>query len=69
MTTVSAIALLGEIAQLEPIAVGLVTSLIGGLKGKTDAEVLAADSDDWGQIVATAHQAAQGPVVPPVAGS
>jgi hypothetical protein len=61
MTTAAAIALLGEIAQLEPIAVGLVTSLINGLKGKTDAEVLATDANDWGEIVAIAHAAAQPP--------
>ena len=60
MTTAAAIALLGEIATLEPVAVGLVTQLIGGLKGKTDAEILAADADDWASIVTIAHNAAQG---------
>jgi hypothetical protein len=61
MTTTAAIALLGEIAQLEPIAVGLVTSLISGLKGKTDAEILAADASDWAAIVSEAHDAASQP--------
>ena len=65
MTTAAAIALLGEIAQLEPIAVGLVTSLINGLKGKTDAEILATDASDWADIVAIAHSAAQPPASTP----
>jgi hypothetical protein len=56
-----AIAIIGEIAQLEPIAFGLVASLIHGLQGKTDAEVLAADATDWATIVTTAHAAAQPP--------
>lgn len=50
-----AIAIIGEIAQLEPIAFGLVAALVNGLKGKTDAEVLAGDAADWAAIVATAH--------------
>lgn len=54
-----AIAIIGEIAQLEPIAFSLVASLIAGLRGKTDAEVLAADASDWTSIVATAHAEAQ----------
>lgn len=54
-----AIAIIGEIASLEPVAFSLVASLIHGLQGKTDAEVLAADASDWTSIVATAHAEAQ----------
>ncbi len=64
-----AIAIIGEIAQLEPIAFSLVQALIAGLKGKSDADILAADATDWTMIVATAHAAAQitPPSVPPTA--
>jgi hypothetical protein len=55
-----AIAILGEIAQLEPIAFSLVASLVAGLKGKSDADVLAADSTSLAAIIATAHAEAQG---------
>jgi hypothetical protein len=55
----AAIAILGELAQLEPIAFGLVQSLIHGLSGKSDADILAADATDLAAIVATAHAAAQ----------
>lgn len=58
MSAAGAIAILGDIAQLEPIAFGLVQALVSGLKGKSDADVLAADSADWAGIVATAHAAA-----------
>lgn len=54
------IKLLSEAAQLEPVAFGLVMALIGSLKGKSDAEILAGDAQDWASIVATAHQEAQG---------
>jgi hypothetical protein len=54
-----AIAILGEIAALEPIAFDLVAKLVHGLAGKTDAEVLAADASDWTSIIATAHKEAQ----------
>lgn len=50
-----AIAILGELAQLEPIAFDLVAKLIHGLQGKSDAEVLAGDAADWAAIVITAH--------------
>ncbi len=56
-----AIAILGELASLEPIAFSLVTSLIHGLQGKSDADILAADATDWTSIIATAHAAAQPP--------
>jgi hypothetical protein len=56
-----AIAIIGDIAQLEPIAFGLVQALVKGLKGKTDAEILAADATDWSAIVAEAHDAASQP--------
>lgn len=49
------LALVSEALQLEPVAFGMVQSLINGLKGKTDAEVLAGDATDWAAIVATAH--------------
>lgn len=61
------IAIIGEIAQLEPIAFGLVVSLIQGLKGKTDAEILAGDASDWSDIVATAHaESVKATPIPPV---
>jgi hypothetical protein len=56
-----AIAIIGDIAQLEPIAFGLVEALVNGLKGKSDADLLAADSTSLAQIVATAHAAATPP--------
>jgi len=37
------------------VAFNLVAELVHGLQGKSDAEVLAADSSDLAQIVATAH--------------
>lgn len=55
MTPAAILAILSEALQLEPVAFGLVASLISGLKGKTDAEVLAGDASDWAQIVALAH--------------
>jgi len=54
-----AIAIIGEIAALEPIAFSLVQSLVRGLKGKSDADILAADAADWSTIIATAHAEAQ----------
>lgn len=56
-----AIAILGDIAQLEPIAFGLVAALVQGLKGKSDADILAGDAGDWASIITTAHAAAQPP--------
>lgn len=56
-----AIAIIGEIAQLEPIAFALVAKLIHGLQGKSDADVLAADSADLAAIITLAHQEAQTP--------
>ena len=53
-----AIAIIGEIAQLEPIAFGLVASLVSGLKGKSDADILAGDATDLAAIVTAAHAAA-----------
>jgi len=50
-----AIAIIGEIAQLEPIAFGLVMSLVNGLKGKSDADILAGDAGEWTDIIAKAH--------------
>jgi len=41
--------------MLEPIAFNLVLSLVRGLKGKSDADILASDATDWSSIVATAH--------------
>jgi hypothetical protein len=58
-SALGAIAIIGELANLEPIAFQLVQSLIQGLKGKTDEEILAGDSTDWASIVATAHAEAQ----------
>ena len=50
-----AIGIIGDIAQLEPIAFSLVVALVNGLKGKSDAEILASDATDWASIVAQAH--------------
>lgn len=61
-----AIAIIGDIAQLEPIAFGLVVTLINSLKGKSDADLLTADSSELAQIIATAHQAVVGAAPPPV---
>jgi hypothetical protein len=55
-----AIAILGEIASLEPIAFNLVAELVHGLQGKSDAQVLAADSTSLAAIITTAHQEAKG---------
>lgn len=60
MTAAALIALLNELTTLEPIAFGLVTSLIHGLQGQTDAQILAADSSTLTAIIATAHAEAQG---------
>lgn len=62
-----AISIIGDIAQLEPIAFGLVKALVDGLKGKSDADVLAADATDWAAIIVTAHADAQPPAAPPAA--
>ena len=61
MTAAALAALINELITLEPAAVNLVSSLIKGLQGKSDAEILAADGTDWGLIVVTAHNAAQKP--------
>ena len=54
-----AVGIMSDIATLEPVAFQLVLALISGLKGKTDAEILAGDAQDWASIVATAHAAQQ----------
>lgn len=59
MTIQQLLALLNDAAQLEPVAFGLVMALVDKLKGKSDAEVLAADATDWSSIVFTAHEEAQ----------
>jgi hypothetical protein len=59
MTVAAIIAILNEIATLEPIGFSLVASFIHGLQGKTDAEILAADADTLTAVVATAHAEAQ----------
>jgi hypothetical protein len=53
-----AINIISEIAALEPIAASLVLALVNGLKGKSDAQLLAEDSTTLGQIVSDAHAAA-----------
>jgi hypothetical protein len=58
-----ALGIIQDIGTLEPVAFGLVLALVNGLKGKTDAEILAGDAQDWAGIVATAH-AAQQPTPP-----
>jgi len=50
-----AVAIIQEIAMLEPIAFNLVASLVRGLKGKSDADILASDATDLSSIVAIAH--------------
>jgi hypothetical protein len=59
MTTQALLAILNELILLEPAALNLVTSLIAGLKGKSDAEVLAGDANDWASIIIAAHEAQQ----------
>ena len=67
MTAQALLAILNELITLEPAAVNLVKGLIAGLKGKSDAEILAGDSADWGAIVIVAHQAQQSLApVPPI---
>ena len=61
MTAAALLAILNELITLAPSAVNLVTSLIEGLKGKTDADILAGDANDWATIVLIAHQAQQPP--------
>jgi hypothetical protein len=58
-SALGAIGIIGELAQLEPIAFSLVQALIQGLKGKSDTDILAGDATDWTTIVATAHATAQ----------
>ena len=65
MTAAELIALLTQIAQLSPVAVNLVQELIAGLKGKSDAEILASDADGWAAIIIEAHKQQQPP--PPTA--
>jgi hypothetical protein len=55
MTAAALLALINAAAQLEPVAFQLVAGLITGLKGKSDAEVLAGDAKDWAAIIITAH--------------
>lgn len=59
-----AIAIISDIAQLEPIGFSLISALLDKLKGKTDAEILAGDAQDWAAIIVTAHAAAQPPTPP-----
>lgn len=49
------------VLTLEPAAFGLVESLVKGVAGKSDADILTADASSWTSIVATAHAAAQPP--------
>ena len=60
----SAIAIIGDVAQLEPIAFSLVAALVDKLKGKSDADILASDAADWADVIVTAHAAAQPPKTP-----
>lgn len=53
-----ALAIITDIAQLEPIAFALVQALVNGIKGKSDADLLAQDADTLAQIVSDAHAAA-----------
>jgi len=53
-----AISIISDIAALEPIAASLVLALVNGLKGKSDADLLAQDSATLAAIVANAHAAA-----------
>jgi len=57
----SILSVLKIILTLEPAAFGLVQSLVQGVAGKSDADILASDASDWTSIVATAHAAAQPP--------
>lgn len=57
MTAAALAALINELITLEPAAVNLVKGLIAGLQGKSDAEILAGDAQDWAAIVITAHAA------------
>jgi hypothetical protein len=61
MTAAALLAILNQLITLEPAAVNLVQSLIAGLQGKSDAEILAGDATDWANIVIQAHQAQQPP--------
>lgn len=49
------------ILVLEPAAFQLVASLVQGVAGKSDVDILASDASSWASIVATAHLAAQPP--------
>lgn len=60
MTAAALLAILNEILALEPAALALVTKLIDGLKGQSDATVLAADSSQWATILAAAKAAQAG---------
>ena len=61
MTGAALVALINELITLEPAAVGLVSSLIKGLQGKSDSEILSADAQAWAGIIVAAHGAAQPP--------
>jgi hypothetical protein len=65
MTAAALLAILNGLITLEPAAVKLVEGLIAGLQGKSDAEILAGDAQDWASIIIVAHQAQQPP--PPTA--
>jgi hypothetical protein len=55
MTAAALIALLNEIATLEPAAFSLITKLVSGLQGKSDAEVLAADQTTLTALIVAAQ--------------
>jgi hypothetical protein len=55
MTGAALAALLNEIVTLEPAAFSLLTKLVKGLQGKTDAEVLAADQTTLTALIVAAQ--------------
>jgi hypothetical protein len=63
-TTSTVLSILQIVLTLEPAALQLVLSLVNGLSGKTDAEILAADSSTWATILANAKVASQPPTKP-----
>lgn len=66
-TPTTVLSILQIVLTLEPAALNLVLSLVQGLSGKADAEVLAADSSTWATILANAKAAQQAPTPPPAA--
>jgi hypothetical protein len=55
MTAAALAALLNEIVTLEPAAFALITKLVSGLQGKSDAEVLAADNTTLTALITAAQ--------------